>query len=94
MPSTLLWVSPQASSSNLSLAPIGATIRGKGLTYSDFESAMPYYKQSGLVQGDTEDIKEFNDIMEFLYMGRRERELLCSSIDDVTTVLDVMETSK
>lgn len=73
---------------------IGATIRGKGLTYSDFESAMPYYKQSGIVQGDTEDIKEFNDIMEFLYMGRRERELLCSSIDDATTVLDVMETSK
>ena len=55
---------------------------------------MPYYKQSGIIQGDTEDIKEFNDIMEYLYMGRRERELLCSSIDDATTVLDVMEASK
>ena len=73
---------------------VGATIRNNGLTYSDFESALPYYKKFGIVQGDTKNIKEFNDVMEFLYMGRQKRERLCSSVDTATTVLDVMESSK
>lgn len=74
---------------------VGVTIQNRGLIYSDFESALPYYKQFGNVQGDTEAIKEFNDIMEFLYMGRRERARLCSSINTAaTTVLDVVESCK
>ena len=32
---------------------------------------MPYYKQYGIIDGDSEEIKEFNDIMDFLYLGRR-----------------------
>lgn len=73
---------------------VGATIRNKGLTYSDFESALPYYKQAGVVQGNTEEINEFNDVMEFLYMGRKERERLCSNIDTTTTVLDMIESTE
>ena len=71
---------------------VGATIRRKGLTYSDFESALPYYKQAGIVHGDTEEVKGFNDIMEFLYMGRKERERLYSNMD-ITTILDTIEPS-
>lgn len=40
--------------------------------YIDFESALSYYKQYGIVdEEDSEEIKEFNDIMDFLYLGRR-----------------------
>lgn len=73
---------------------VGTSIQNNGLTYSNFEDALPYYRQLGIVQGDTEDIKEFNDIMEFLYMGRQEREVLCSSVETATTILDVMASSK
>lgn len=50
---------------------IGNEIDSKGHLYIDFESALPYYKQYGIIDGDSEEIKEFNDIMNFLYLGRR-----------------------
>lgn len=50
---------------------IGNEIDSKGHLYIDFESALPYYKQYGIIDGDSEEIKEFNDIMDFLYLGRR-----------------------
>jgi len=50
---------------------IGNEIDSKGRLYIDFESALPYYKQYGIIDGDSEEIKEFNDIMDFLYLGRR-----------------------
>lgn len=39
--------------------------------FSDFESAIELYKEKGHVQGEEEEIKEFNSIMEFIYLGRR-----------------------
>ncbi|MDL2310400.1 hypothetical protein LJC13_00305 [Peptostreptococcaceae bacterium OttesenSCG-928-C18] len=42
-----------------------------GKLYNDFESAIDYYKQSGIISGDEDGIKEFNSIMEFLYLGRK-----------------------
>lgn len=42
--------------------------------YTTFEEAVSYYKENGIVEGESEDIKEFNDLMEFVYMGRREAE--------------------
>lgn len=50
---------------------IGNEIDSKGHLYIDFESALPYYKQYGIIDEDSEEIKEFNDIMDFLYLGRR-----------------------
>ena len=50
---------------------IGNEIDSKGHLYVDFESALPYYKQYGIIDDDSEEIKEFNDIMDFLYLGRR-----------------------
>lgn len=50
---------------------IGNEIDSKDHLYIDFESALPYYKQYGIIDEDSEEIKEFNDIMDFLYLGRR-----------------------
>lgn len=70
---------------------VGTTIHRNGLIYSDFESALPYYKEVGRIEGSTPEIKEFNDIMEFLYMGRKERDRLCSTSNNLITVLDIIE---
>lgn len=42
-----------------------------GLLYNDFESAIIYYQKNGIVEGDSPEVKEFNSIMEFLYLGRK-----------------------
>lgn len=41
------------------------------LYHIDFESAIEYYQSIGPIQGDSDEIKEFNSIMEFLYLGRK-----------------------
>lgn len=55
---------------NDKIMKIGNEIDSKGHLYIDFESASPYYKQYGIIDEDSEEIKEFNDIMDFLYLGR------------------------
>lgn len=50
---------------------VSKTIVHHGLLYYDFESAVELYKKSGFVQGETEDVNEFNSLMEFVYLGRR-----------------------
>lgn len=70
---------------------LGATIRSNGLVYSDFESALPHYRQAGRIQGTTTEVQEFNDIMDFLYMGRKERERMCSDSNNSIVVLDIIE---
>lgn len=40
--------------------------------YQNFESALPHYKEHGRLSGNTQDEIEFNSIMEFLYLGRKE----------------------
>ena len=30
-----------------------------------------YYQQNGIVKGNSTEVKEFNSIMEFLYLGRK-----------------------
>ena len=46
----------------------------KGTLYSTFEQAYPYYKERGHIDEDTEEVREFNDMMEFLYLGRKEND--------------------
>lgn len=41
--------------------------------YTDFEGALSLYRQIGPVLGDTEDVNEFNALMEFVYCGRKEQ---------------------
>lgn len=50
---------------------LAKNISENGKLYLDFESAIEYYQSIGPVQGDSDEIKEFNSIMEFLYLGRK-----------------------
>lgn len=55
------------------ISEVGDTVNSRGVLYSDFESALPYYKSVGILAGDDLETTEFNDIMNFLYMGRKEK---------------------
>lgn len=48
-------------------------IEEKGKLYYDFESAVELYKQEGIIRGDSAEIISFNDLMEFVYLGREAR---------------------
>lgn len=41
--------------------------------YKDFETALFYYHEKGIVPGNSKEINEFNSLMDFVYMGRVER---------------------
>ena len=41
--------------------------------YKDFESALFHYHEKGILPGNSKEIKEFNSLMDFVYMGRIER---------------------
>lgn len=43
----------------------------RGILYNDFESAITIYQKNGIISGSSPEIKEFNSIMEFLYLGRK-----------------------
>lgn len=49
-------------------------IKRNGLLYNNFEQAKPLYLSNGILDGSSDEIKDFNSIMEFLYMGRKEEE--------------------
>lgn len=49
-------------------------IKRNGLLYNNFEQAKQLYLDKGILDGDTEEIMEFNSMMEFLYLGRKEEE--------------------
>lgn len=44
---------------------------GKKSMYSTFEEAFPYYINNGHLEESSEENREFNDMMEFLYLGRK-----------------------
>jgi len=52
---------------------VSETIDQKGRLYFDFESAKSLYLEKGVLEGETEEVKDFNLIMEFLYLGRKVR---------------------
>lgn len=71
---------------------IGDQIKYKGGTlYSDFESALQYYKKYGILSEDSLEIKEFNDIMNFLYLGRKEKMKELSTENNTYMILNVLE---
>ena len=53
---------------------IAESIENRGVLYKDFEDAVSYYKMYGIVDGTEQDVQDFNSIMEFVYIGRKERE--------------------
>lgn len=57
----------------MKILEVGDMVNNRGVLYLDFESALPHYKASGILTGDDLETTEFNDIMNFLYMGRKEK---------------------
>lgn len=55
---------------------VAKEINKKGQLYNDFESAIIFYKENGIVSGSSSDVEEFNSIMDFLYLGRKSKEEL------------------
>lgn len=53
------------------ISEVGELVNSNGVLYSDFESALPYYEKNGILTGTDPETTEFNDIMNFLYMGRK-----------------------
>ncbi|MBL1352951.1 MAG: hypothetical protein COA61_006420 [Zetaproteobacteria bacterium] len=52
---------------------VSQTIQEKGCLYDDFESAVDLYKEKGIVKGELDEITDFNNLMEFVYLGRKAR---------------------
>lgn len=50
---------------------VSSTIDQQGLLYNNFEQAKQLYLDQGILSGDTEEYKYFNDIMAFVYLGRK-----------------------
>jgi hypothetical protein len=61
-------------------------IKRNGLLYNNFEQAKQLYLDKGILDGNTEEIREFNSIMEFLYLGRREENPNLDNIDSYTVL--------
>ena len=55
--------------------------------YTDFETAKAYYEQYGIVKGATKEIADFNDLMEFVYIGRRKKEKEIANIPEGNYIL-------
>lgn len=53
------------------VASLSKKFEEEGVLYNDFESAIPYYEKDGKIDGDTLEIEAFNNLMEFVYMGRK-----------------------
>lgn len=47
-------------------------ISRNGLLYNNFEQAKQLYLEKGVLLGGGDEIQEFNSIMEFVYLGRKE----------------------
>lgn len=55
---------------------VAEDMRKRGQLYNDFESAIVFYQKARIVSDSSPDVKEFNSIMEFLYLGRKSKEEL------------------
>jgi hypothetical protein len=51
---------------------VNLTIKKRGLLYENFEEAITLYHKKGKVEGNSKEIIEFNSLMEFVYLGRKE----------------------
>lgn len=58
------------------------------ISYDSFETALKGYKEYGHVSGETEDVKEFNQLMVFVFMGRREEEPFVEKLNEKEYLLN------
>lgn len=65
-------------------------IENEGTIYKTFEEALPYYKEHGIIPDDgTDEIQEFNDMMEFMYLGRKENK--DQEIEETFMVINMLD---
>lgn len=57
--------------------------------YTDFETAKEYYEQHGVVKGTTKEVADFNDLMEFVYIGRRTKEKEIENVSEENYIIRV-----
>ena len=72
------------------ISEVGELINSNGALYLDFESALPYYEKNGILTGNDPETTEFNDIMNFLYMGRKEKIKEISNESNQYVILNFM----
>lgn len=53
------------------LEEVSLILEQQGLLYNNFEQAKQLYLEKGILDNDTEANRDFNDIMEFVYLGRK-----------------------
>ena len=46
-------------------------IKRQGLLYNNFEQAMQLYLEKGILDNHTKENRDFNNVMEFVYLGRK-----------------------
>jgi hypothetical protein len=51
---------------------------------------LPYYEKNGILTGNDPETTEFNDIMNFLYMGRKEKNKEISNESNPYVILNFM----
>lgn len=55
------------------LTNIDFVLARNGPCYTDFESALPHYKHFRQLSSQEKEVREFFDLLDFLYLGRKER---------------------
>lgn len=60
------------------------------IKYKTFEEALAYYRDYGILSGNSADVIEFNDLMEFVYLGRKECEKEIADIPEDQYVINKM----
>lgn len=53
------------------ISDVASILEHQGKLYVNFEQALPLFLEEGKADGDTEEINEFNSIMDFVYLGRK-----------------------
>lgn len=59
-----------------------------GLLYNNFEQAKTLYLDKGILEGDKGEILEFNSIMAFMYLGRKQEEN--SNVDNLDSYMTLI----
>lgn len=54
------------------LEEVALILERQGLLYNNFEQAKPLYLDKGILDKSSTENEEFNDIMEFVYLGRKD----------------------
>jgi hypothetical protein len=53
------------------LEQVALTLEQQGVLYNNFEQAKQLYLEEGILDDDKQENRDFNDIMEFVYLGRK-----------------------